>query len=112
MKAKQKTTWPIWLVVIMLVIIVVIAILMITRQPTPTTQPTEGEGTLSADQVDVIPDIELSDCLQQIKATNPEMSGSDTQDNCIAIEAVNKGDKALCNQIVSPEIKQACLAQF
>lgn len=69
------------------------------------------EEKLSADKVDVIPDISISGCLTQIKQTNPEMSDQDAGDNCYSIEAVNKGDKSLCDK-VSAGFRATCLAQF
>ncbi|MBW2965630.1 hypothetical protein KY342_00835 [Candidatus Woesearchaeota archaeon] len=79
------------------------------QQPAPT-QPTTPK--VSADNVDTIPQIDISACLAQIKQTNPEMSDQDANDNCYAIEAINKGDKSLCNRVVNADIKSACLAQF
>jgi hypothetical protein len=72
----------------------------------------EEELKLSADKVDVIPDMGVSECLAQIKQTNPEMSDQAANDNCNAIEAVNKEDKSLCDKIVNRNIKSACLNQF
>ena len=69
------------------------------------------EGVLSADKVDVIPDISISECLTQIKQTNSEMSNQDANDNCYTIEAVNKNDKSLCDN-VSAGFRPSCLAQF
>ena len=69
------------------------------------------EQRLSADQVDVIPDISVNECLIQIKQTNPEMSDQDANDNCYSIEAVNKNDRSLCGK-VSAGFKATCLAQF
>ncbi len=69
------------------------------------------EAKVSADKVDVIPDISISECLTQIKQTNPEMSDQDANDNCYSIEAVNKGDKSLCDK-VSAGFRANCLAQF
>lgn len=66
---------------------------------------------LSADKVDIIPDISVAECLTAIKQTNPEMSDQDAKDNCYIIEAVNKADKSLCNK-VSAGFKSDCLAQF
>ena len=68
-------------------------------------------GETAADEVDVIPDISITDCLAQIKQTNPEMSDQDVNDNCWTIEAVNKGDSSLCDE-VSEELRSVCLAQF
>ncbi len=68
------------------------------------------EQKLSA-EIDVIPDISIGECLAQIKATNPEMPGQAASDNCYTLEAVNKGDKGLCEQ-VSEGFRPNCLAQF
>ena len=74
-------------------------------------QAATEEGILSADKVDVIPDISTSECLSQIKQTNPEMSDQDANDNCYSIEAVNKDDESLCDK-VSAGFRANCLAQF
>lgn len=90
------------------IIVLVVAFLLLTGKPEP-----EATGPkLSADKVDVIPNIPIQECLDQIKTTNPEMSDSVAQDNCWAIEAVNKGDSSLCDEISSADVKTACLAQF
>ncbi|MBW2980550.1 hypothetical protein KY360_03980 [Candidatus Woesearchaeota archaeon] len=73
-------------------------------------QKQEGQK-LSADKVDFIPDVSISECKYEAKAANPEMSEQDVNDNCYTIEAVNKGDKALCDQ-VSEGFRANCLAQF
>jgi len=75
-------------------------------------QQAETEGRLAADKVDIIPDISIDECLTQIKETNPEMSDQDANDNCYAIEAVNKQDKSLCDKIINGNIRSACLNQF
>jgi peroxiredoxin len=81
-------------------------------QPTQITlTQTEPEGTPSVDQVDTIPDIGISDCLTQIKSTNPEMSDRAASDNCYTVEAINKNDKSLCDK-VSSDFRANCLAQF
>jgi hypothetical protein len=69
------------------------------------------EPKLSADKVDLIPDISIDECLTQIKQDNPEMPDQAARDNCWSIEAVNKGDKSLCNK-VSEGFRDNCLAQF
>ena len=79
-------------------------------QTTPTTPPVQ-EGELAPDGVDVLPDIDLSSCLTEIKQTNPEMSEQDARDNCLTLEAVNTGNQALCDQ-VSAGFKETCLAAF
>ena len=94
--------------IIAVIAIAVLVMLVLTTQP-QLFQPT---GKLSADGVDTIPNISQSECLQQIRVTNPEMSDQDANDNCLAIEAVNKNNKELCDEIVNSDIKQACLAQF
>jgi hypothetical protein len=84
---------------------------VILTQQKPSAVVQEPTGTLSADQVDTIPDISISECLAQIKATNPEMSDQDASDNCYTIEAINKGDSSLCDK-VSASFRASCLAQF
>jgi hypothetical protein len=49
--------------------------------------------------------------LEQIKQLNPEMTDQEARDNCYIIEAVNKNDKSLCDQ-VSEGFREVCLAQF
>jgi hypothetical protein len=66
---------------------------------------------VSADKVDIIPSIDVSECLAQIKQTNPEMSDQAANDNCYTIEAINEGDKSLCDK-VSESFRANCLAQF
>ena len=115
---KQKHTKVIVRSILTAVVVIAIIILIVSFQKpdaetTPaTTHPTAGEGTLSADQVDEIPDMAYAECMTEIKATNPDMSNADAKDNCLAIDAVNKANSSLCQQIINPGIKQACLAQF
>jgi hypothetical protein len=69
------------------------------------------KAKMSADGVSTIPALGLEECLAQIKQTNPEMPDQDARDNCLIIDAVNKGDASICNQ-VSAGFKAVCLAQF
>jgi len=69
------------------------------------------EGKIAADTVDIVPEMSISECLAQIRQTNPEMSDQDANDNCYTLEAVNKGDKSLCDR-VSQGLRANCLAQF
>ena len=79
--------------------------------PTTTSPSQEITGKVSADGVDIIPDISISECLSEIRRANPEISEQAAKDNCYTIEAVNKGDSGLCNQ-VSESFRQNCLDQF
>jgi hypothetical protein len=72
---------------------------------------TQKEETILAGDVDVVPDIDISQCLSQIKQTNPEMTDQEAKDNCYTIEAVNKVDKSICNK-VSEEMRTNCLRLF
>jgi PBP1b-binding outer membrane lipoprotein LpoB len=76
-----------------------------------TEQTEEIEGTLAPNQVDVIPEVNLDECIAGVKTTNPEMTEQNARDNCLVIEAVNKQDKTLCDQ-VSADFKEDCLALF
>ena len=69
------------------------------------------ESNIAADQVDIIPDVDVEECLATIRITNPEMSAQEAQDNCYTIEAVNENDESLCN-LVSEGFRANCLAQF
>ena len=82
-----------------------------TQIQEPAIIQTEPEGKLAKDEIDTIPDISISECLTQIKQTNPEMSDQDANDNCWTIEAVNKNDVSLCDK-VSASLKDICLMQF
>ena len=73
--------------------------------------PSITGNSVAADQVDTIPKIDVSECLTLIKSTNPEMSDQAASDNCLSIEAVNKNDPSICNQ-VSEGFRANCLAQF
>jgi len=66
---------------------------------------------LAADGVDLIPEINLDDCMSQIRATNPDMSEQDANDNCYTIEAVNQKDSSICSR-VSDSFRPNCLGQF
>ena len=68
----------------------------------PSTQPTESEDISS---------ITLSECLSQIRETNPEMTDQQASDNCYTVEAINKNDKSLCAE-VSEEFRSLCEQQF
>jgi hypothetical protein len=69
------------------------------------------EPKLSADKVDIIPDVDIDECLTQIRQTNPDMTEQDANNNCLIIEAVNKNDKTLCDRI-GGEFRASCFAQF
>lgn len=75
------------------------------------TQEAEEGPKVSADKVDLIPDINIDECMAQIRATNPEMSEQAANDNCYTLEAVNRDSKRLCNK-VSEGFRGNCLAQF
>lgn len=103
-------------VLLIVVVIIGVGILFSSNKKSTDTFDTstgsfDGVGKLSADAIDDIPDISIDECLSQIKIENPEMSDSDAQDNCYTIEAVNKGDKGLCNK-VSDSFKNVCLELF
>ena len=74
-------------------------------------QEVQQEQKLSTDKVDLIPDINIDECLAQIKATNPEMSEQAASDNCYSLEAANKENKELCER-VSEGFRATCLLQF
>ena len=59
---------------------------------------------LALDNVDVIPDIDIEDCLANIQKTNPDMSNRDANSNCLTIEAINRNDKKLCDEIKNSEM--------
>lgn len=90
---------------------ILMAIFIVTLVTVIGCEVQEEGPKLAADKVDIIPDVSISECLTQIKATNPEMSDQDANDNCYAIEAVNKGDSSLCGR-VSEGFRANCLAQF
>jgi hypothetical protein len=73
--------------------------------------PSITGNSVAADQVDIIPDIDISECMSLIRSTNPEMSTQAASDNCYSIEAVNENDPSICNQ-VSEGFRANCLAQF
>ena len=66
----------------------------------PTTEPPAEES---------VPDIGLSECLNDVKATNPEMTDQQVNDNCQTVLAVNTGDASYCDK-VSAGFKENCLA--
>ena len=74
--------------------------------------PDEPQDTVGNESEDnEIPNISIQDCLEDIKETNPEMSDQAANDNCYTIEAVNKNDPSLCDN-VSESFKAICLSQF
>ena len=101
-------TKNIWLIVIGVIVLLIIVLMII---PAPK-EEVPAEGKLSADTVDIIPALDYSECMSEIQQTNPEMSDSDARDNCIAVDAVTNSDPARCEDIASPEIRQACFDQF
>jgi len=95
-----------------LFIISILALLILAGCQKQAAEETEEiEGTLAPNKVDIIPKINLDECLTAIKQTNPEMTEQDAKDNCMIIEAVNKQNKTLCEQ-VSEDFKEDCLAMF
>ena len=99
---ETKNTWVIIIIVIVLLAVVILII--------PGKKVTTGK--LSADGVDIIPAMTYRECMDEIQATNPKMSDSDAKDNCIAIDAVTKGNADTCDDITNPTIKQLCFDQF
>ena len=101
-------TKNIWLIVIAVIVLLAVIILII---PSPK-EEAPAVGKLSADTVDTIPAMTYSQCMRDIQGTNPDMSDSDAQDNCIAVDAVTNNDASKCEDIANPEIRQACFDQF
>jgi hypothetical protein len=82
-----------------------------TSSTEPAVSSSTSLGKVAKDQVDIIPEIDISECLAQIKTTNPSMTEQQANDNCYILEAVNKNDPSICEQ-VSSSFKELCLAQF
>ena len=102
MKRKKIKTGKIFFMTAVVILLVAAVFLLMSK---------EKEPKLSADGVDFIPLISVRDCLEQIRVTNPNMTEQQANDNCYAIEAVNKNDASLCNK-VSEGFRELCLAQF
>jgi len=98
-------------IVVGIVIAVVALVIVLLIAGNQTVSEVAATGKLSADGVDIIPDISIQQCLDEIKSVNPEISDQAANDNCYSIEAVNKDDKSLC-QRVSEGFRENCLAQF
>jgi len=86
-------------IVVVLVLLVLAVFLFMPKANAP---------KLSADGVDYIPVMGYSECMASIQQTNPNMSDSDAQDNCIAVDAINANDASKCEGIANAQIKQSC----
>ncbi len=93
------------------ILVLGLIVLMIALIGCKQTETTKTEGKLAPDGVDVMPDISIDECLEEIMIQNPEMTEQAAKDNCYTIEAVNKDDKSVCDQ-VSEAARANCLAMF
>lgn len=94
--------------------VIIAIVVMVLGQPSAITEEREAElnpSVQAPEFTEGVPDITIQECLTQIKATNPEMTDQQANDNCYTIEAVNQNDPSLCEQ-VSEGLRQNCLDQF
>lgn len=66
---------------------------------------------IAPDGVDVMPDMGFDKCLEEIREVNPGMTEQQAQDNCYTIEAINKNDASICEE-VSESMRANCLSMF
>ena len=87
-----------------LIALILIAIVIVFILPGP-------KEKIAPDGVDVMPDISFDNCVSEVMQTNPEMTEQQAQDNCYTIEAVNKNDASICEE-VSESMRANCLSLF